>query len=544
MTIDFVLIKQAYANSDVPHGKIVYQKNQAKVLPQGEAATKGWKKASAAQLLYALLEYGKKNSTSPDLKEHAQIAKIIKDRKNQKSSAKHFKTVRNFFSKLQNLASGLGFQTFAQMEQKILVLSDPAKKIKTTKSKTKTKKGNQTQKLSERKIAYAKKQFDTFKAARLANQSPAAFTQPLDLKSKILGHEKELEEIYDKIEKGQFAFESRKWKEAEKNGVVPDGKAMNGGPDYAVFEVSAIPGIIFKIPRQSNVDVEGRYESTQKCRGLINTHNLNRLYIPAIQLVEDSKKREFLIEEKVEIGHFSRTEQLYEFCSTDPELKESFKVDIEQLTTFFCLTKFRDGKSDNMPILENGKGIALIDLDDFAPSSECGGLIESDRDENIGLVKLVHPDFIPLIEETVKRLVPPQDFAKIDFAEVTADSKKRNEVTKAHEVFYEKNGVVDEKSLITSDISKLGLSTEEQAFTNKLIEFANSKFSANYHLPLKAQRNVSFQPYDNIFKPLYPGKGMSSEDYKMPEKVLKILVQNEVLFSYKNRYGHGYSAQF
>lgn len=544
MTLELSLIKQAYATPVAQHGKIVYRKNQAKVLSHGEAATKGWKKASAAQILHVLLKHGQANPSSPDLKENAAIAKMIKDRKDQKSSAKHFKSVRNFFSKLQNFVSRLGFQTSAQMQQKIQILADPTRVKTRVKTKSKPKKGNEAAKLAERKAVYDKKQFGTFKAARLANTAPVP-VQAVDLKSKLQGHEKEITELLDKVEKGHFYAETKKWEAAEKNGSVPFGRAMSGGPNYAVFEILAIPGVIFKMPKRAEVDVAGRYQNTQFCRELVKNENWDRLFIPQQEFIEelDGKKVAFLIEEKVEIGHYSRTDELYMLCSSDPELKESFKQDIEQLTAFFCRTKFRDGKSDNMPILENGRGIALIDLDDFDPTSPYGGLIDSNRDENIGLVKLVHPDFIPLIQETAKKSITAEDFAKVDFDQVLEESKKRFETLQALEAFHAKMGVVDEKSSVRIDVAKLGLSPDEQAFVQKLIEVVNAKLQANEHLPLRAQRNVHFKPFDDIFQPLF-GKYRGGEDFKMPEKVLKVLVEKGMLFSYRDRYGHGMTAQF
>lgn len=528
MEIKLELIKQAYEHFDQNHEKIIYQKNKFQNIASSAAMPKNWKKASAAQILHSIMKK-QANLSTEDSASYAKIAQYVADHKKSKMGTK-FIFVRNFFSRFQNLCHRMGFQTSLQINERIQqklksfddkTVQNPNKQI----NKSKETKKASPQDLLKRKELYHQKRFAEYKAMRLGTQTPPI---DVDLHGKIQGHEAQITKFYHEFKNGTEHYR-RLWEKEKQEGKIPEGHIFSSGPSYHVFELTSIPGVIFKMPRMPHVNAVDRYNLTNKCRQIINDHKLDRLNIPKQEHITklNGQAVDLLIEEKVEMGNIDRSKELYTFCCTDPDLKEDFKIDIEQLKKFIKLSNFSDAKPDNASISLSRKGFELTDLE------RCQGAIT-------GLFELaqhVTPEFLPIIDEAIEK-----DENKANLKKVC---EKAFQVHQEIEAFHQKNHVVDEKSRIEVDFSTLKFSNKEEAeLARKMIDLLNSLLDQREEYPLIVQRELTLETITLIKECYGKQESWTSEHYRCIMNVLETFKNNGIFFSIENLGGYGYKLQF
>lgn len=551
MRVHLNTISQAFENPNFQtHGKIVKNKSTSKVLKPGELQEKKWKKASAAEILFVInKEIRTTNLTKPELERYAKIAEYISA---QKKIHRPPSTIKNIFSRFQNFIARLGFKTSAEMNQQIQAYVK--KPSETTGKETPTptdKKEDEKKEIPGKKEeiegreAYEKKRLAPLRAARL---TPAPETQAIDIKNQMIGKEDELQAVYNLLCSGKGAqsrFILEDYFKSQKENNKPSGKLL-GDFRSTVFELDSMPGVIFKyLPTVAAA--ERRVANGRDCQKIAEENHFDRLKIPKMELLElNGKKTTIIMEEKLDIiGDNSRQEEFYAMCSQDPALMKQFQEDMLQLAKFIALTGYTDVKYDNIALLNNGRGIALIDLEDF--DDEYLGLylgVNQRPDLGDGLLNCLSPEIIGKIEtmlSDMKLQLPPElDFQKI-IKERTEYYHKRNELNQ----FYRQNGIVDEKSPFTVPLDKLKLSEQDTRVAQMFIDLFNKEIQQKESCSLSAQRRY-VKDIRDLFAIYHDTAFAGLNHIQAKERmlaVLKIFETNNLIFSSIDE-GNVYRIQF
>ncbi|MFN4174720.1 MAG: hypothetical protein ACK4HV_06420, partial [Parachlamydiaceae bacterium] len=156
------------------------------------------------------------------------------------------------------------------------------------------------------------------------------------------------------------------------NDSVPKNCSLLSQREDWVFTLKDMPEKVFKVPKNRRykdrkTSVERRFETASNARRVIEKEGLNRLHVPRQELIEvtiDSEKIPVLIEECFNImPGVEPQEALFQRCYQDPELKPFIRECVRQFILFIIRTGFADVRYDNNPLLSDGSGFGLIDLD-------------------------------------------------------------------------------------------------------------------------------------------------------------------------------------
>lgn len=184
---------------------------------------------------------------------------------------------------------------------------------------------------------------------------------------------------------------------------------VHGNNGVFVFSVPELPGRIFKIKTTCDIgaDFHKRVGDTIKAREFIASEGLNLLHVPAQEIITlsnvnlkfETKDIEVLIEQKFDILQgFSPQRSLFQSCISDAELKDFIQECTRQLVVLILKIGYTDVRYDNNPMLTNGQGLALIDLDTKKQGSSdvnYSGLISGqDGSGNSGILSCLTPEML------------------------------------------------------------------------------------------------------------------------------------------------------
>lgn len=215
-----------------------------------------------------------------------------------------------------------------------------------------------------------------------------------------------------------------------------DKATVHGRNGVWVFSIKKIPGHIFKVKqsvRDCGADFHKRVAASQKAQQVIEEEKLHLLHVPKqtiIQLEIDNTPTEVLIEEQFDILHGTALqESLFQHCMADPELKPFVQECARQLVTLILKMGYSDVRYDNNPLLTNGKGIALIDLD--ADGSIITGLVTGRTHRGTdGILCCLSAELLESLEPLLRANLSEEDFNKLKFEQINghlAEDAERNQ---------------------------------------------------------------------------------------------------------------------
>ena len=165
------------------------------------------------------------------------------------------------------------------------------------------------------------------------------------------------------------------WDEIEES-TRPGIQYLEGGDSSLVFELNALPGVLFKTLRNNRwilSDPENRiirqYGNAQQIAQDLKKNCLDLLLLPANGLIfMGTTSCPVIVEEKANIqGDNEYQWNLYVYCYEHfeelPWLLEYFKELFRQVTLFICITGNYDITPNHIPLEKDGKGIVLVDID-------------------------------------------------------------------------------------------------------------------------------------------------------------------------------------
>ena len=305
-----------------------------------------------------------------------------------------------------------------------------------------------------------------------------------------------------------------------------------------IASLDEFPGLIFKIFPKLQKEHRDKYERATQALEVCEKEGLNRLRIPYSmeRLIEVGDQYVF-IEEKLEVLDRRPDYQArVQFMSRDPELSEILRQTFEQATIFISRTGWYDTRYNNGPLLKDGSGMGLVDIDRIGAHPMTGlyrfqpgsALIDSVHDPEILRKVLFKMDF--------------DRFRDFDFAkhekpryQLLACQKRQREVLL-------KRGLMDYDPIPLDPLFFEGLSPFETKFAKALIDTINRKLHVRecdgeprgVFLDL---RLVLRQPEFDLDR-FYSKNG--EFDFTFFEKVIEHFLEKEVIF-YKHEYGaHSY----
>jgi hypothetical protein len=134
-----------------------------------------------------------------------------------------------------------------------------------------------------------------------------------------------------------------------------------------VFELRSWGNLIFKTHYKHKLKQAYHVTNTRKSRALVKKNGIHSLYFPRAKLIHIDGK-EFIVEEKMDIIPGTENQKnLYAYAqmyaSSYPGLHKKLLDFYQQLTIFLCQSGFWDTKFDNISLLNDGQGLAVVDND-------------------------------------------------------------------------------------------------------------------------------------------------------------------------------------
>jgi len=127
------------------------------------------------------------------------------------------------------------------------------------------------------------------------------------------------------------------------------------------FSDAKMPNFIFK-----EGSVPKRREGLLKAKEIIKDHKLDFLRIPWWAII-DVDGKQVMVQERLKIDSTNKMDDRYEeyFAEFDnnTKLHDRFKEMFEQLAIFVVATHYNDAKINNLPLLQDGSKIAIVDFD-------------------------------------------------------------------------------------------------------------------------------------------------------------------------------------
>jgi hypothetical protein len=199
-----------------------------------------------------------------------------------------------------------------------------------------------------------------------------------------------------------------------------------------VFSVEEIPNIIFKTS-QAYVGFDGsfsqkRIEATEKAKSVIESENLYLLHVPQQRLEHieiNGKTLEVLFEQRFDLLQgYQKQKTLFQYCLQDHDLQPFIKECVRQLIILIAKTGYQDVRYDNNPLLTNGKGIALIDMD--KSSSPIGGLLYGcARGGEDGILQCISPQMLEELELLLRQVLSTEEFSRLKLPELKTKLGKK-----------------------------------------------------------------------------------------------------------------------
>ncbi len=268
--------------------------------------------------------------------------------------------------------------------------------------------------------------------ANVLNKKPMP---PADL-SLTEEQKQELIDVIRTLEKDRFNLQN-----------VKNAQVLAANLDW-VFKMNNIPGMVFKVPmnrqyKDDKTTVEKRYEVTTNAKQLIQKEGFDHLFVPEQNLIKVNIEGEtfpVLIEESFDHirGTFEQ-ESLFQRCYKDPELKPFIRECVRQLILFIIKTNYSDVRYDNNPLLTNGRGFGLIDLDSgYSPYAglRCGCSTGED-----GILQYLPVEEIEYFEPLLKKELTDKEFEALGLEPLKEMLRKREKDEPGFKVYLEKRNV-------------------------------------------------------------------------------------------------------
>lgn len=255
-----------------------------------------------------------------------------------------------------------------------------------------------------------------------------------------------------------------------------------------VFSVKEIPNLIFKCGKGSNGlnknELAERLFATDKARQVIEEQNLYLLRTPQQKFFElnlgDSSEK-ILIEQKFDIlPSFDAQRSLFQYCVNDPDLKPFIQECAKQLITLIIKTGYSDVRYDNNPILSNGQGLCLIDMD-TTNSPTIGLSCGKTRQQDDGILRYLSFDILKGLEEELKTQLTEEQFDDLNFSQILEDKKSAVERNEKFTDYLNENNTVTCKESVKLQGWTL-VSTEKSKFATDLQETINDLALSNLGL--------------------------------------------------------------
>ena len=199
-----------------------------------------------------------------------------------------------------------------------------------------------------------------------------------------------------------------------------------------IFTINNVPGRIFKVPTiRKYKDVENTIEKRLRCtlnaKKLIQQEGYDLLHVPEQKMIQVKVKEELvpvLIEESLDLlqGTYHQA-GLFQRCYNDPDLKPFIRECTRQLILFIIKTGFSDVKYDNIPLLTNGKGIGLIDLD--KTERPVCGLIRGGAEGADGILQYLSVEEIEHFEPLLRKELSQELFDDLNLETLKKRIKQR-----------------------------------------------------------------------------------------------------------------------
>lgn len=196
-----------------------------------------------------------------------------------------------------------------------------------------------------------------------------------------------------------------------------------------VFSIKGIPDIIFKYNWTSTDEDSSlfkRVEDTQKAKAVIESENLYLLHVPKQKIHNvdtGSENVAVLVEQKFDIVPNYRTQKnLFHMCINDEELQPFIQECTRQLIILIAQTGYEDVRFDNNPLLTNGQGMALIDLD--TSDNPVTGLISGCANTgDDGILRHLTPEMIDAFEPLLRKYLSEEDFQRLQLSKIKAENQ-------------------------------------------------------------------------------------------------------------------------
>lgn len=350
----------------------------------------------------------------------------------------------------------------------------------------------------------------------------------------------------------------------------------NSQGDHRVFELSSVPGIIFKVmpnPSERKHTMHARYDSILKAQKICREYGLEKLAIPPSSLFTlryNDKQYDVLAEKKLDIDtDESIQEQIYYEYADD--LTEA----ISQLAIFICKTGYSDVVWRNNPVLnshadEAPRKIALIDLEEVGDAST--GLWGNIDPFRRGLIGCINEEQAVIIH----RIAKWNEISTVEYSRSLKSRREELDTNDQLQRFYDANHIVAGDEQIDVDIlDTLDLDLSEEAEYRKpvydtgtlrskrvkvtlrevgkeIINSINTSIDRNSNnSSIKRKRRIYLDMNEGTLKyyariGLPQARVFPSEDEKKekwPRKILQALVDHGHAFELLHDFGNEYVVQ-
>ena len=237
---------------------------------------------------------------------------------------------------------------------------------------------------------------------------------------------------------------------------LPKNVTVHGENSAYVFSINEIPNLIFKCAKSENQKklLPKRFADTAKAQGVIYNKNLYLLRTPQQKLCElEGSQGAMLIEQKFDIlPSYSEQRTLFQYCVNDPDLKPFIQECAKQLIILIIETGYSDVNYNNNPILSNGQGLGLIDMDNgqalgmcvYSGPSPTIGLSKGcgDRSGAGGILNCLSSDMLIALEPELKQLLTDDQFQQLKFSNILEGKRASEESNQKFAVYLKENKIV------------------------------------------------------------------------------------------------------
>lgn len=252
-----------------------------------------------------------------------------------------------------------------------------------------------------------------------------------------------------------------------------EGVTMHSQNSVWVFSLPQIPGKIFKIanPVIEDIRVGERIDFSARAREIIERENLHLLHLPRQELVQidiDGAICEVLVEEEMDILQgFGAQRGLFQHCLSEPELRPFIQECARQLIIFILRSGYSDVRYDNNPLLSNGKGMALIDLDFQGPAHT--GLVRGCAvTGDDGILNYLTSEMIEELRPLLRDNLSEQEFSNLHLDDIRTRLDREAEQKKPFLNFLKKKKIFEGPEKVK--FKKGSNASERQRQLNDLID--------------------------------------------------------------------------